>query len=711
MKKKGTRGRPRKQQQITAPVTSVEDDGEQVMTPVAAEEENAAEGRIITTTAQEEEKEGEDNTMTEVKMETSADEALEEETETQEEQVQGEEQEQEQEEEEEEEPTTANGDEVKKEDSDIKMEVASAIGASGDGEAEDAHALLAEIEEAEFVENEVYKGLRAQSVKPKVAVALIELYEATDMSPQELDDRAIEMLRSLPLEHALFIIKEVKESKLMGVQNKAQFLMSVMRNFRDKVRQLGANVALSQKLVNGPSVEKIKEILDRTGYNLEVTIGQRKYGGPPPDWDGPAAGPQGSGHEIYIGKIPKEVYEDTLITLFEDMGKIWDLRLMMDPLTGRNRGYAFLTYCDKTSAYEAAKKFDGYEIMPGKNLKVNVSVANTRLFIGNIPKSKSKEEILAEFKEHTEGVTDCIIYSSPDAGESRKNRGFCFLDFCDHKTASDAKRKIHAGKLRPWNSDLVVDWAEQQEEPDEETMAKVKVLYVRNLKEAVTEEQLKEMFSAYGEVDRAKKIRDYAFIHFMEREPAIKAMEALNGTELEGIAIDISLAKPQSDKKKMLRGRGRGFGVRGTFGDFGFGRGLRGGRGTPGFGRGGFGGPTDFSYSGYDPYAGYEELYGYGTPPGAYGYGYDAYGYGPDPYGYGYGAPPMGGRGGRGGMPGGGFQPRGSAGRGRGTGGRGGRGATTPRGAKRPGDAVGGPASKREFGSDDFSADVNMNSF
>lgn len=80
-------------------------------------------------------------------------------------------------------------------------------------------------------------------------------------------------------------------------------------------------------------------------------------------------------------------------------------------------------------------------------------------------------------------------------------------------------------------------------------------------------------------------------------------MEALNGTELEGIAIDISLAKPQSDKKKMMRGRGRGFGgLRGAFGDFSFGRGVRGGRGTPGFGRGGFGGPSDFSYSGYDPY-------------------------------------------------------------------------------------------------------------
>lgn len=76
-------------------------------------------------------------------------------------------------------------------------------------ETEEADVLQAEVEESDFAENEVYKNLRAQSVKPKVAVALIELYEATDMSPQDLDDRAIEMLRTLPLEHALFVIKEV----------------------------------------------------------------------------------------------------------------------------------------------------------------------------------------------------------------------------------------------------------------------------------------------------------------------------------------------------------------------------------------------------------------------------------------------------------------------------------------------------------------------
>lgn len=52
-------------------------------------------------------------------------------------------------------------------------------------------------------------------------------------------------------------------------------------------------------------------------------------------------------------------------------------------------------------------------------------------------------------------------------------------------------------------------------------MSSVKVLYVKNVKENVTEEKLKEIFEKHGEVERAKKIRDYAFIHFKERENAI----------------------------------------------------------------------------------------------------------------------------------------------------------------------------------------------
>ena len=52
----------------------------------------------------------------------------------------------------------------------------------------------------------------------------------------------------------------------------------------------------------------------------------------------------------------------------------------------------------------------------------------------------------------------------------------------------------------------------------------VKVLYVRNLTQEVTENRLKETFEVHGSVERVKKIKDYAFIHFNERSCALKVI-------------------------------------------------------------------------------------------------------------------------------------------------------------------------------------------
>lgn len=68
---------------------------------------------------------------------------------------------------------------------------------------------------------------------------------------------------------------------MYGVQNKPQYLMSVMKNFRDRVRELGASQAVQLPLIPGPDPANIKSIIDRTGYQLEVTVGQRKYHNPP----------------------------------------------------------------------------------------------------------------------------------------------------------------------------------------------------------------------------------------------------------------------------------------------------------------------------------------------------------------------------------------------------------------------------------------------
>lgn len=60
--------------------------------------------------------------------------------------------------------------------------------------------------------------------------------------------------------------------------------------------------------------------------------------------------------QVFCGKIPRDIYEDELIPLFEKCGTIWDLRLMMDPLTNLNRGYAFVTFTTTDAAQEAVNQ-------------------------------------------------------------------------------------------------------------------------------------------------------------------------------------------------------------------------------------------------------------------------------------------------------------------------------------------------------------------
>ena len=94
-----------------------------------------------------------------------------------------------------------------------------------------------------------------------------------------------------------------------------------------------------------------------------------------------------------------------------------------------------------------------------------------------------------------------------------------------HKIKVFIARRLGTGRIKVWSCDIIVDWADPQEEPDEDTMSRVKVLYCRNLTASVTEESLRETFERFGRVERVKKIKDYAFVHFEERDQAVEGKQ------------------------------------------------------------------------------------------------------------------------------------------------------------------------------------------
>ncbi|XP_029107935.1 RNA-binding protein 47-like isoform X3 [Scleropages formosus] len=307
------------------------------------------------------------------------------------------------------------------------------------------------------------------------------------------------------------------------------------------------SASVPEGVAGAPNEGALVALMERTGYSMVQENGQRKYG-PPPGWEGPSP-PRGC--EIFVGKIPRDVYEDELVPVFESVGRIYEMRLMMD-FDGKNRGYAFVTYTQKHEAKRAVRELNNYEVRPGRLLGVCSSVDNCRLFIGGIPKAKKREEILEEVAKVTEGVLDVIVYAS--AADKMKNRGFAFVEYESHRAAAMARRKLMPGRIQLWGHQIAVDWAEPEIDVDEDIMETVKILYVRNLMIETTEETLRKIFSQFnpGCVERVKKIRDYAFVHFAGREDAVFAMDSLNGTEIDGSYIEVTLAKPV-DKEQYTR--------------------------------------------------------------------------------------------------------------------------------------------------------------
>jgi RNA recognition motif-containing protein len=122
-----------------------------------------------------------------------------------------------------------------------------------------------------------------------------------------------------------------------------------------------------------------------------------------------------------------------------------------------------------------------------------------------------------------------------------------------------------------------------------------KRLYVGNLSNEVTENDLNHNFSTIGKVVSAVIIKDkysnqskgFGFIEMETEDEARKAIEQFNGGELQGKKIVVSEAR--EPRKDSEGGFGRG-GRPGGGG--GFGRGPRGGGGGGGggYGRGGGGG-------------------------------------------------------------------------------------------------------------------------
>jgi RNA recognition motif-containing protein len=95
-------------------------------------------------------------------------------------------------------------------------------------------------------------------------------------------------------------------------------------------------------------------------------------------------------------------------------------------------------------------------------------------------------------------------------------------------------------------------------------------IYVGGLPYATTDAQLQEIFSVHGAVESARVITDkftgrsrgFGFVEMASSEDAQKAIQALNGTDLDGRNLTVNEARPQEKRSGGFGDRGGGGGER-----------------------------------------------------------------------------------------------------------------------------------------------------
>ena len=89
-------------------------------------------------------------------------------------------------------------------------------------------------------------------------------------------------------------------------------------------------------------------------------------------------------------------------------------------------------------------------------------------------------------------------------------------------------------------------------------------IYVGGLPYATTDAQLQEIFSAHGTVESARVIMDkftgrsrgFGFVEMSSSAEAQRAIQALNGTDLEGRNLTVNEARPQENRSGFRGDRG-----------------------------------------------------------------------------------------------------------------------------------------------------------
>lgn len=170
---------------------------------------------------------------------------------------------------------------------------------------------------------------------------------------------------------------------------------------------------------------------------------------------------------------------------------------------------------------------------------------NTKLYFGNLPYLCDSAQLAGIVQDYATPELVEVLYDR----ETGKSRGFAFVTM---SSLEDCKTVIENLDGREYGGrTLRVNFSDKPKPKEPLYPETEHKLFVGNLAWSVTSESLAQAFQEYGTVVGARVLYDgetgrsrgYGFVSYENREQLENALQNLNGVELDGRAMRISLAQ------------------------------------------------------------------------------------------------------------------------------------------------------------------------
>lgn len=270
--------------------------------------------------------------------------------------------------------------------------------------------------------------------------------------------------------------------------------------------------------------------------------------------------------EVFVGGLDRDATEEDLTKVFSQVGTITEVRLLKNPLTQKNKGFAFLRFATVDQARRAIYELK-HPVVNGKQCGVAPSQDSDTLFVGNICKTWAKD-VLKEKLEYYGVYKYEDLTLVEDVNNEGMNRGFAFLDFSCRADALEACKRLQKRDV-VFGTDRTarVAFADTFIEPDDEIMSHVRTVFLDGLPPVWDEDRVKNHLKKFGNIEKvelarnmpAAKRTDFGFVTFDSHDAAVACVNGVNTEFSEGdrkLKVRARLSRPRQRGKSARQARG-----------------------------------------------------------------------------------------------------------------------------------------------------------